>query len=74
VNYLNKYKLHNEEQNKKEANIKVRSQATQFAKPPLQVKSENTDVYNCFDNIFSHQNKFSVNDLTRSNTLLAKKR
>lgn len=74
VNYINKYKLHHEEMNRKESNVKVKSQSTQFAKPPLQIKSENTDIYNCFDNIFSSKNEFSVNDLTKSNTILAKKR
>lgn len=54
--------------------MKVKSQATQFAKPPLQIKSDNTDIYNCFDNIFSSHNKFSVNDITKSNTIIAKKR
>lgn len=74
MNYLNKYKLYHEEMNKKESNVKVKSQSTQFAKPPLQVRSHNTDVYNCFDNIFNSKNSFSVNDLTKSNSILAKKR
>jgi len=71
---LNKYKLYHEELNKKESNIKVKSQSTQFAKPPLQLRSENTDIYNCFDNIFSSNHTFDVNDLTKSNTIIAKKR
>lgn len=71
---MNKYKLQHQELNKKEGNVKVKSQSTQFAKPPLQKRSDKTDIYNCLDNIFSSNNKFSVNDLTKSNSIIAKKR
>lgn len=71
---MNKYKIDPVELNKKEATVKVKSQSTQFAKPPLQFQSHETDIYNCFDNVFSSSNKFSPKDLTSSNSIIARKR
>ena len=51
----------------------VDAQVQTMEKPPLQLYSEETDLYNCFDGIFNGKN-LSYKEVVQQNVGLASKR
>lgn len=49
---------------------------TPLAKPPLQYESNDTNIYNCLDNLVNKNNgpKFTAADITKRNKIITPKR